>query len=76
MAVVIPFPTSQRPRRSVRPVEDCISKVREAIRILEDHSDQLFCRRRRMPQEEIFLLEDLGDAIEALRRGRPRRGLM
>ncbi len=68
MAVVIPFPTSQRPRRSVRPVEDCISKVREAIRILEDHSDQLFCRRRRMPQEEVFLWEELTDAVETYQR--------
>ena len=48
MSTIIPFPAgriSRCPR--ARPIEDCISKVRDAIRILEDHAEPRYRRRTR-----------------------------
>ena len=74
MSTIIPFPAgriSRCPR--ARPIEDCISKVRDAIRILEDHAEPRYRRRTRMvDQMEEVLYGDLAEAIEAFRRGRPR----
>jgi hypothetical protein len=71
MATIIPFPASRISRRPrVRPGEDFISKVRDAIHILEENCE----RRGRMRIEEVWLCEDLAGAIGEYQSIRPALG--
>ena len=71
MSTIIPFPAgriSRRPR--ARPIEDCISKVRNAIRILENHAEPRYRRRTQMIDQ---MEEDLFGELTEGNRGIPLR---